>query len=517
MRRTYVTTLPDHIGTFLRAGRIFASLGMNITRCSYNKAVDTNTMFIEAEGSQEQHDSAKRQLDEMGYLQDPRGRNVVLLEFTLRDVPGAVVAVLELIASYSFNITYISSQENGTECQYFRMGLFVDDPESIDRFIEAASGLCEVRVIDYDHSEKVYDNSIFYDSFISELTHGMGLGQEARESLMVDANLAMEMLDESGLSPHSTFDSISRFARMLAQSRGESFMPRITREQLTERTQLILIEPPCGSNTAILRSGGDYLFMDTGYACYREEMMRLLRELVPDFDHIKKTVLISHADVDHCGLLDLFDEVLASGLSAECLRLEYEGRDGFRERTPLHRPYIGICKTLTSYGRVDPAKVKVTWESPQQYVQMVMAHANCSGAHTVRTDSINAGEVDGHDIAQMCKPAKCQSVEPLTQTGFFDFGDMHFEVYEGAGGHLPGENILIDYKNKVVFSGDVFINLKGMTPEQTAYNKCAPVLMTSVDTDPAMCAAERRAMLERLGKGDWRIYGAHGAKYEYTV
>ena len=94
---------------------------------------------------------------------------------------------------------------------------------------------------------------------------------------------------------------------------------------------------------------------------------------------------------------------------------------------------------------------------------------------------------------------------------------MHFEVYEGAGGHLPGENILIDYKNKVVFSGDVFINLKGMTPEQTAYNKCAPVLMTSVDTDPAMCAAERRAMLERLGKGDWRIYGAHGAKYEYTV
>ena len=485
MRRTYVTTLPDHIGTFLRAGRIFASLGMNITRCSYNKAVDTNTMFIEAEGSKEQHDSARKQLDEIGYLQDPRGRNVVLLEFTLRDVPGAVVAVLELIASYSFNITYISSQENGTECQYFRMGLFVDDPESIDRFIEAASGLCEVRVIDYDHSEKVYDNSIFYDSFISELTHGMGLGQEARESLMVDANLAMEMLDESGLSPHATFDSISRFARMLAQSRGEGFMPRITREQLTERTQLILIEPPCGSNTAILRSGSDYLFMDTGYACYREEMQRLLRELVPDFDHIKKTVLISHADVDHCGLLDLFDEVLASRLSAECLRLEYEGRDGFRERNPLHRPYIGICKTLTSYGRVDPAKVKVMWESPQSYVQRVMAHAD--------------------------------DVNPLTQTGFFDFGDMHFEVYEGAGGHLPGENILIDYKNKVVFSGDVFINLKGMTPEQTAYNKCAPVLMTSVDTDPAMCAAERRAMMERLGKGDWRIYGAHGAKYEYTV
>ena len=30
---------------------------------------------------------------------------------------------------------------------------------------------------------------------------------------------------------------------------------------------------------------------------------KLIRQLVPEFDGIKKTALITHADVDHCGLL----------------------------------------------------------------------------------------------------------------------------------------------------------------------------------------------------------------------
>lgn len=72
---------------------------------------------------------------------------------------------------------------------------------------------------------------------------------------------------------------------------------------------------------------------------------------------------------------------------------------------------------------------------------------------------------------------------PLEQMGFFDFGDMHFEVYQGKGGHLPGET----------------------------------VLMTSVDTDPSLCAAERKAVLQRLGAGSWKIFGAHGMMKEYSL
>ena len=106
---------------------------------------------------------------------------------------------------------------------------------------------------------------------------------------------------------------------------------------------------------------------------------------------------------------------------------------------------------------------------------------------------------------------------PLEQIGFYDFGELHFEVYEGKGGHLPGEIILIDYHHHIAMTGDVYINTHGLTPQQAQYNQYAPILMTSVDTDPALCAEERRAILQRLGVGNWQIFGAHGFKKDYSV
>ena len=46
MKKTYITTMPDHVGAFLKASRCIAALGINITRVSYNKAVDMHTLFI---------------------------------------------------------------------------------------------------------------------------------------------------------------------------------------------------------------------------------------------------------------------------------------------------------------------------------------------------------------------------------------------------------------------------------------------------------------------------------------
>ena len=107
--------------------------------------------------------------------------------------------------------------------------------------------------------------------------------------------------------------------------------------------------------------------------------------------------------------------------------------------------------------------------------------------------------------------------EPLTQIGFFDFGELHFEVYEGKGGHLPGEIVLIDYAHHIALTGDVYINVRGLTHEQAEYNQYAPILMTSVDTDPKLCAEERKAVIDRLGIGKWQIFGAHGFKKDYFV
>ena len=469
--------MPDHIGAFLKASQCFASLGVNITRVSYNKAIDAHMLFIDAEGTPEQLLQADQRLAEIGYLQTgAEDKNIVLLEFQLRDVPGSVTEVLLLIREFDFNISYMSSHENDTGYQQFKMGLFVEDPGRITEFLASAEKICPVRMIEYDHTEKNYDNSIFYSSFVSELAKNLGLSPEMHDRLLINTNLAMQTLDEQGLSPYRTFDSIGRFAEILALYKGAAFSPRISEHRLSANTGLVLIEPPCGSNTAILKSGDQVLFIDSGYACYQKEMEAIFRRVLPNYDTMEKTVLITHADVDHCGLLPLFDRILASKKSAACLREEYEGRNGFREENPLHKPYINICKILTRYVPPVPEKVIGMWGE----------------------------EGDDQEL-------------PLKKTGEFEFADLHFEIYEGKGGHLPGEIVLLDHENRVAFTGDIFINVHGFTPEQKKYNQYAPILMTSVDTDPDLCAREREAIFQRLGGGTWQIFGAHGCKVDYCV
>ena len=476
MKKTYVTSMPNHIGAFLKASKCFSALNINITRVSYNKAVDSHTLFIDAEGTEEQLKKADVELEKIGYLQNSSNKTgIVLIEFRLQDVPGSVASVLTLISEFNFNISYISSQENGTDYQLFKMGLYVDDSDKISEFLREAEKLCRVRVIDYNRSEKVYDNSIFYSTYVMGLSQTMGLSEDVRNELLVHVNLAMQTLDEQGLSPYRTFDSISKFAEILGASKGKSFSPRISNHKISDETELILIEPPCGSNTIIIKSGGELLFVDSGYACYEQEMLELFEKLIPEFRELEKTVLVTHADVDHCGLLSCFDRVIASEKTAECLRSEFAGEGGFRERNPLHKPYINICKILTSYRPVDPRRLVTPWK--------------------------DAGDTK----------------EPLTQIGFFDFGELHFEVYEGKGGHLPGEIVLIDYAHHLAITGDIYINVHGLTSRQAEYNQYAPILMTSVDTDPQLCREERNAVMQRLGVGQWQIFGAHGFKKDYSV
>ena len=230
--------MPNHIGAFLKASRCFSALGINITRVSYNKAVDSHTLFIDAEGTEEQLQKADVALEQIGYLQSNVDKtSIVLLEFCLKDVPGSVTDVLSLIYDFNFNISYISSQENGTDYQYFKMGLYATEPEKISEFLKAAEALCRVRVIEYNSADRVYDNSIFYNTYVAGLSKTRGLSEEVSRTLLVHVNLAMQTLDEQGLSPYRTFDSISRFAELLGASRGKSFSPRISTHRITDNTE----------------------------------------------------------------------------------------------------------------------------------------------------------------------------------------------------------------------------------------------------------------------------------------
>ena len=137
---------------------------------------------------------------------------MILVECRVEDRPGGILPVLELIRQYRFNISYISSQEDGSGYQDFRLGLFIENPQEVTVFLERAAQLCPVRIVHYEGGEKNLDNTVFYLSFAYGIGEKLSLDREQTQELMVDANRIMQLLDHQGNPPYKTFEYISRFA-----------------------------------------------------------------------------------------------------------------------------------------------------------------------------------------------------------------------------------------------------------------------------------------------------------------
>lgn len=147
--------MPDKAGAFLKASEVISFHGGNIVRVSYNKAVDLHTLFIDVSANQEQLEKITEKLKIIGYLTNQKNENkVILISLKLSDKPDSVKPVLDILNCYDINISYMNSQENGTEYQYFKMGLFIEEPKVIKDLLDEVSKICDVKIIEYNVSEK---------------------------------------------------------------------------------------------------------------------------------------------------------------------------------------------------------------------------------------------------------------------------------------------------------------------------------------------------------------------------
>jgi len=458
MNRTYVTNMPDNSGTFLKACEVIKSNGGNIIRVSYNKTVDTHILFIEVSAEEEQHFVIQEQLIEIGYLSDKiDSTRLILIELKLPDVSGAIIPVLEVINRYNVNISYMNSHGDGSTFQAFKMGLLIEDQKEFEKLKADISKICEVKVLDYAVSTKHLDGSVFYYTYANEMKELLGLNQTQTASFVVNSNKIMQFLEEKDESPMKTFEYIHKFAKFVVEHKGENLHPHITTTQVTPDTKLYLIEVACGSNTAIFENGKDLLFVDCGFACYKEEMLALFHQMFPDFDSRKKSIMITHGDIDHVGLIDIFDKAYMVQSCYENFRLEQQDMPNFREQNRFHAPYCRLSKFITGY--VVP--------------------------------SLKNAVILGDNIS---------------------FGDLQFEVLEGNGGHVRGETVFVCHKPKLLFSGDILVNIKGFSDEQREFNILAPYLMTSVNVDSKKAKISRELLLEKY-KG-YTLYPAHGGPME---
>ena len=470
MKRSFMTSLPDMSGAFLVASRIILAHGGNMVRASYNKAVDAHTLFLDVEGEEAALDAIESELHEAGFLQEESRVKVVLIEIEVPNEPGGVIPVLEALKRREVSISYLSSQATG-ETAPLKMGLYIEEPSVIGELLDELATICPVRILSYDAGEKKLDNTVFYLSFADEMRRLLDLTPAQTKEFIYYSNLVMQQLDEKG-EPHSkTFEYISRFAHFVAEHGGAAYECRTTCHRLTDRVTLTMLEPSCGSNIAVLEDVNTkaLLVIDGGFTCYQAQTMRLLRNLFPNFDARKKEMLITHSDSDHTGICGHFQTIWCTRRTADVFAGEHIGLPCPREENPNMLPYYHLSKLITDY--VPPTL-----------------------SNLCLLDSVPADDT-----------------MPLSRVGEFRFADMHFDVYQGNGGHVPGETVLLDERHRVGITGDDYINAKDMLPQQKEFNRLAPYLARSVNQDSAKYRAILQTLRHMLDGDGWLLLPGHGA------
>lgn len=474
-KQIYITRMPDKPGAFMLASEIIMKNHGNIVRVSYNKAIDARTLFIDVEAEQEDLDKITKALFSIGYLSDVLDdTQVIVIEIKIKDEPGGVYPVLNILKKYDVNISYINSYENKTPYQNFKMGLLIENPHMIKLILNDISALYQVDVINYNNLENTLDNTIFYIRLGNEIQKLLSLSMEKTMEFISEANRNLQMLQDKGENPGKVFSYVKRFAEFVASHKGDKFNADISRHQISPDITLHVIEPPCGSNTYILELPEELLFIDTGFAVYAEEMLAIFHNMFEGFEKRKKTILITHADVDHCGLLSVIKdaEIYLNEKSADSIRKQYNGEPDYREQNHFCVGYSKLSRIITSYTPPDPDRFHIIGtDVPKEHRELLLI-------------------------------------------GALRFDDLELEVFEGSGGHLYGEMVFLCRKHRMIFTGDIYVNIEGFSEDRAEFNSLAPYLMTSVNTNSEYAKNMRKAVFDLLsatGQSGFYICGGHGA------
>lgn len=481
LRKSYVTHMPDKTGAFLLASKIIAKYNGNIVRVSYNKAIDLHMLFLDVEANTSDHEKIAKELETIGYLNNAIAKTrVIEVLIKIPDKPGAVIPVLKILDQYDINISYLNSSANETSYQDFKMGLLIENPDVIKMLLDDISTIYQIEIIEYDDFEKNLDNTIFYIRLANEMQKVLQLTTEKTLEFISESNRILQMLQESGESPKKVFDYIRRFAYFISKYRGSHFSVDIDKMPVSDAVMLYNIQPPCGSNTYVLETSDELVLIDTGYAIYAEDLLTVLENLFPNWAALKKKVYITHADVDHCGLLSKFNDIpiFLNKKSADSLRRQTSGIPDYRENSDLGWGYSKLSQIISGY-------------TPPESGHFVLIDA----------DTV---------------PPIPEQHNDLIPIGEFVVADLKFTVYEGSGGHLYGEMVFICSDNGLAFTGDNLVNISGFSPERAEFNLLAPYLMRSVNSNSDKATEMRKQIIYLLeiiaekNNSPCRVCGGHG-------
>ena len=272
--------------------------------------------------------------------------------------------------------------------------------------------------------------------------------------------------------PDKIVSAICGYADHITESRGAGYIPEIY-EHTLGGIEITRIEPPCGSNTYILKTPDGFLMIDCGFPCYAEDLKKTVLSLYPEISEKKTELLITHIDMDHMGAMDLFDCVYLNATSMENFMREKTGVPNYRVKKQDRAPFYDMVVMMTGYKTPSLENVRLI-------------------------DSVKPD----HSI-------------PLSPIGGLNAAGLTFTVYEGFGGHVEGSMIFLEKERGLIFTGDILINPDSFTPEQMISNRYPAILAGgSVNEDSKKAAAERYAAYDLMQGKRWMVCPGHGAVFQ---
>ena len=466
LKRTFTTRTPDKPGAFMRACKVIMDHGGNITRVSYKSGA--LNLFIEVEATREVLGDIEKGLSEIAYVDTEVKVPVVLvMDIKIPDTPGMLFPVLEIIDRYEVNISYLNSREENRGFQNFKIGMEVSDPEVSKKILDEVSDIYLLNVVSYNGNYDALDITVGYIRLASKIRRLFSLDDDKVKEFVKECRGVTELLLERGQDPAVVFDKIRQLSDFIAYHRDLNFNPRIATHQLTEETTLTVIEPPCGSNTYVLRNGDDLLFVDSGMGIFSDEMITELRETYPAFFSMNKTMLVTHADADHCGLLSVVDNatIVVDKRTADGL---FDMARPTGDKDAYNYCYGRLCRIITDYVAPDKSIIRTIGDAPESHDDFILL------------DKIK-------------------------------FGDIELEVYEGPGVHTKGQTVVACRNPKLLFTGDLYSNVKDVTSERAEYNQIAPYLPSDSEEYFQKLARDKLGkIIDSIGRDGLIICGGQG-------
>jgi glyoxylase-like metal-dependent hydrolase (beta-lactamase superfamily II) len=459
--------MPDAPGSLHRAAEIIKKYDGNINRIQYDRRIDPATVFYEVTASDESFEKITRDLAKIGYLQTSlKPLNFLKFCCYLPHKPGALYDFLNFTTSAGANIAFIDFDDKGRHPDRLIVSLNIEQSSVVDQLLDHLKSRYRLEIIEYDTTGKHLDDTVFYVRYAQEIRKLIGESEEDfLLSFLADTNHIVQELMDRGNDPQKVFESILLTGQTLRATTGDTFSAEVQRFPLTETSNLLCFQLPCGGNIFLISTSYENVMIDTGYGIYHDDVMNMLsRYGFLDEQQISR-IFITHADADHCG---------AAGF--------------FKSPVSMHKDTLEIIKKNNrAYGSRSEYSVLEEF-----YTKMINLFSGFNSPEHVQcfTDP----------------PVAMRGIFPVL--GIVTIGDLELEILEGLGGHTCGQVYLYSQKTGLLFAGDSVINFSSLTKERADYSSLAAFLVTSVNVDSELAKKERKALLDLALETDANLVAA---------